>query len=105
MASGGARVVCGSVVGTGAAMDVETVGFRPRSVKLINSANPASMEWNEAMPDDSAFQLYENTKVSSVFIAAKGITPLDDGFTVEGDADTTNHVNVSGETIYWEAHE
>lgn len=105
MASGGTRVKCGSVKGTGAALTVSTPGFQPRRVKLINSANPASLEWNEAMPNDSGFQLTEATKVTAAWLASKGITPTATGFTIGGDADSTNHVNVSGETIYWEAHE
>ena len=105
MASGGTRIACGSFKGTGAAKSIESVGFQPRTVKLVNSANPATMEWNEAMPADSAVQLTEDTKTTTAFLASKGITALSTGFTVGGDADSTNHVNVSGETIYWEAHE
>lgn len=105
MGSGGTRIKCGSFIGTGASLTIEGLGFQPRLVKLINSSNPASLEWNEAMPDDTGYQLTEDTKVTAAFLSTKGITATSDGFTVNGDADSTNHVNVDTETVYYEAHE
>ena len=103
MASGGTRVKCGQFTGTGAAINITTVGFKPRKVKLINSDNPATMEWNEAMADAAALQF--TAVAAAAFLTAEGITPLANGFTVGGDADSTNNVNVDTETVYWEAHE
>lgn len=99
MASGGTRIVCGSFVGTGADMDIESVGFKPRSVKVINRSGLARAEWNEAMPDDSMAKQVTDGTLS--FPTSNGITPLDSGFALGADAD----MNVSGEVCYYEAHE
>lgn len=99
MASGGTRIKCGSFYGTGASLDIEKVGFRPRSVWLINVTDVATLKWNEAMPDDSGYQ--EDAGIAGTWLTSGGITPLDDGFTIGVDGD----VNVEDELIYYEAHE
>ena len=98
MASGGTRMKCGRVTATGLAMDITTVGFRPRRVKCYNITNEATIEWNEAFDDATGYQYDAATPD---YLSANGITPLANGFTLGADGD----VNVDGETVIWEAHE
>jgi hypothetical protein len=98
MASGGTRMKCGTFTGTGAAISITTVGFKPRRVKCFNISDPATIEWNEAFADDAGYQSDAGTET---YLSSAGITPLANGFTLGVDGD----VNVSGETIHWEAHE
>lgn len=99
MASGAAKVIRGSVVGTGSAIDVRTVGFRPRSVKLENVGGNVSARWQHTMADASA--ALEITDGTKSLITADGITPLSDGFTIGADA----NINAATELIHWEAVE
>lgn len=91
----------GSVIGTGSAMDVKTLGFRPRSVKVWNVASGGlcSLEWNAAMPDASGFKVKPHDTAQTAFITTGGITPLASGFTLGADTD----VNVATEKVYIEA--
>lgn len=90
----------GAVIGTGAALPVRTVGYRPRRVTLINENGLAVAEWTDTMPDGS--MLKEITAGTKSFVTGgNGITPLSDGFSLGADAD----MNVSGEKIHWVAHE
>ncbi len=99
MASGSARVVTGSLLGTGASRDVKTVGFRPKKVVVTNitGSSEAQLEWTDAMPDASAVKTA--AAGTRTFITTLGITPLADGFTLGADTD----VNVDTEKVYWEA--
>lgn len=99
MGSSTTKVMRGSVVGTGSAINVQTVGFRPKSVKLINADSDDEGYWHDHMADDSLFKRVKAGTASVVTSA--GITPLADGFTFGADAD----LNVSGETVHWEASE
>lgn len=99
MASSTSRVMRGAVVGTGADLNVRTVGFRPRSVKLINQDSADEMYWHSYMADASAFKRVA-AGTSSV-ITTLGITPLAAGFRLGADTD----LNVDGETVLWEATE
>lgn len=56
MASGGSKVVRGNFLGTGSSLDVRTVGFRPRSVKLLNVSGSVIGEWLEGMADAAALK-------------------------------------------------
>ena len=86
----------GSFVGTGAAIDVREVGFRPRSIKLWNLGGLAAAVWAEGMADASC--LKEVTAGTKSAVTANGITPLSDGFRLGADTD----LNVSGELVYFE---
>lgn len=97
--SGGTRTVCGSFVGTGADLNVRTVGFKPRSVICRNVTGLVTAEWQETMEDDSMVKRV--TAGTMTVPTTNGITPLADGFTVGADAD----LNVSGEIVHWEARE
>jgi hypothetical protein len=99
MASGGTRIKNGSVTGTGAALNVRTVGFRPRKVELINKSSSDKLTWTESMADAAGHK--QVAAGTSSFITSLGITPLSDGFTIGADTD----LNVSGEDVYWTAHE
>lgn len=100
MSSGVNRVVVGSVYGTGADLEVRTVGFRPKYVKVINvSADNAAGEWLDGMADDSAVLTITDGTIS--VITTNGITPLSNGFALGADTD----LNVSGELVRWIAFE
>lgn len=99
MASGGTRLRNGSVVGTGADLDVRSVGFRPSKVELINKDDHDKLTWTDTMPDASGHK--QVAAGTSSFISTLGVTPLSDGFRIGADTD----INVDGETIMWTAHE
>ena len=99
MASGNSRVMTGSVIGTGAALDVRTVGYRPSVVQLINADSDDKLTWTDKMADASG---HKQVKAGgSSFITSNGVTPLSDGFRLGADAD----LNAVGETVHWVAHE
>jgi len=85
----------GTVIGTGAALNVRTVGFRPRRVTLHSVGD--EMFWEEGMADASAYKRVAGG--TGTLATSNGITPLSDGFTIGADAD----VNGSGDVIRWEA--
>ncbi len=89
----------GSVNGTGALINVTTVGFRPRRVRLVNITGLVTAEWNDAMADDSVVKRVTSGTMTAP--TSNGIIPLANGFSIGTDAD----VNASGELIHWEAHE
>jgi hypothetical protein len=99
MASGMSKVVRGSFLGTGAAINIRSVGFRPRSVHIWNLSGLATGVWLEGMADASAFK--EVTAGTKSLVTSDGITPLSDGFTLGADTD----LNVSGELVRFEAIE
>ena len=99
MASGAARVIYGASLGTGADLDVRTVGFRPRSVRIINVDSADELEWVEGMAD--AAGLKRVTAGTGSVLTTLGVTPLSDGFRLGADTD----LNVDGETIRWVATE
>lgn len=95
MASPSHNIVVGSVNGTGAAIDVDTVGFRPRAVKLFNSDGDEAW-WQKDMADASMLKRIDSTGVASV-PTSNGITPRAGGFRIGADAD----LNQSGKRIYY----
>lgn len=101
MSSGVNRVVVGAVQGTGSAITVDQIGFRPKLVRVVNAGATglSRLEWFEGMADAAAIKTITNGTISA--IAVDGITPLATGFTLGGDA----NVNISGEVAYYEAHE
>ena len=99
MSSGVTRMVTGSFVGTGSAVDVKTVGFRPRRVELFNVTGLAVAHWTDAMADASMVK--QVTAGTMTFPTSNGVTPLANGFRLGADGD----MNVAAETVHWVAHE
>lgn len=99
MASGVNRVMTGAYTGTGSALSVRTVGFRPKKVELFNVTAPASAVWTKDMADAAMFKRV--TAGTGSFVTTGGVTPLSDGFQVGTDAD----LNTAAELVYWVAHE
>lgn len=97
MASGAKRVVHGTFRGTGAQLDVRTVGFRPTRVSLLNVTGLVLGWWQEEMADASVVKQITAGTIS--FPTANGVTPLSDGFRLGADAD----LNVAAEVVHWEA--
>lgn len=93
----------GSVTGTGAALDVTKLGFRPRYVKIWNVASGGlcSLEWIDKMPDAYGFKELNHDTAQRSYLTSNGITPLSNGFTIGADTD----LNVDGEQIYFIAHD
>ena len=99
MSSGVARMMTGAVIGTGANLDVRTVGFRPRKVELINETGLATAVWTDSMADAEMFKAITAGTISKQ--ATLGITPLSDGFRIGADTD----LNVADEKVHWVACE
>lgn len=101
MASGVNRVVVGAVIATGAAMNIDTVGFRPKLVRVVNvgATGLSRLEWFAGMADDSAVKAITNGTISVV--VADAITPRANGFKLGADA----NVNIITEKCFYEAHE
>lgn len=95
--SGGTRVHHGSFIGTGADLEIKTVGFRPKRVEIINQTGLVTAVWTETMADDSMAKRV--TAGDMTFVTTNGITPLSAGFAIGADAD----VNVADERCHWSA--
>lgn len=90
----------GAANGTGAILDVKTVGFRPRRVELVNATGLVTAVWLDSMTEGRGFKRITAGTMSQM-AAGEGITPLSNGFRIGVDAD----LNVDGEVIHWVAHE
>jgi hypothetical protein len=99
MSSGVNRNMSGAFTGTGAAINVRTVGFRPKRVEIVNRGGVCFAVWFAPMPDASAMKTV--TAGTTSFVTSGGITPLSNGFTLGADTD----LNVDGELFYWHASE
>ena len=99
--SGGTRIKTGAYTGTGSALNVTTVGFRPKKVELLNATGLVTAFWTDSMADASAHKIINHDTAQNVVITSAGITPLANGFTVGTDAD----LNTAAETVHWIAHE
>ena len=82
--------------GTGAAIAITDVGFKPSYVKVINVASGGlcTLEHVNTMAAASGFKGI--TAGTKTFITSNGITLRDNGFTIGADAD----VNVNGEALH-----
>ena len=98
MSSGTQLSKNGAVTGTGANLDVRTVGFRPRRVEIVNATGLVTAVWTDSMADATGIKRVTDGTMSAM---TAGITPLSDGFRVGTDAD----LNASGEVMHWVAHE
>lgn len=101
MSSGVDRVVQGAFYGTGADLNMDKVGFKPKLVRVVNvaSGGKCRLEWFKGMADDSAIKTGSDGTIS--VITSNGITPRNNGFAFGADTD----LNVSGELCHYEAHE
>ena len=90
----------GAVTGTGANLDVRTVGFRPRRVQLLNLGGLVTADWTDSMTEGRGLKRVTAGDMTQI-AAGAGVTPLSDGFRIGTDAD----LNVAGEVIHWVAHE
>jgi hypothetical protein len=90
----------GAVTGTGANLDVTTVGFKPRRVELVNEGGLVTAEWTDSMTEGRGFKRVTAGDMTQIG-AGLGITPLSNGFRIGADTD----VNVASEKIHWTAHE
>lgn len=100
MSSGTQIIKNGAVNGTGANLDVKTVGFRPRRVELVNEGGLVKAVWTDTMTEGRGFKQITAGTLSQIG-AGLGITPLSNGFRIGADTD----VNVDGEKIHWIAQE
>jgi len=98
MSSGVQITKNGAVTGTGANLDVRTVGFRPRRVELYNVTGLVSAVWTDSMADAAGLK---RVTAGDATVMTAGVTPLSDGFRIGTDAD----VNAVGEVVHWVAHE
>ena len=90
----GNREVRGAYTGTGSAISVRTVGFRPSKVVLKSAAGDEAT-WTDSMADAA---MHKRVAAGTGSLATSGgITPLADGFSIGTDSD----LNASGEVVYW----
>jgi hypothetical protein len=89
----------GAVVGTGSAIDIKTICWRPKLVKLYNVTGLCTAIWTESMADGSMMK--EVTAGTKSFVTADGITPLSDGFRLGADTD----LNVANEVVHYIAEQ
>lgn len=101
MGSGVNRVDKGAFTGTGASLNIDKVGFRPKLVRIVNvaSGGKVRIEWIRGMADAAGVKTAVDGTIS--VLTSLGITPRANGFTFGADTD----LNVSGELCYYEAHE
>lgn len=99
MSSGVQRTITGSATGTGASLDIDTIGFLPRSVTVWNQSGLATIHWQDTMADASGYKAI--TAGTHTFITTLGITPRPKGFRFGADTD----LNVAGEIFHYEARE
>jgi len=92
MASGAQQRFKGSFVGAAADIDVATVPFRPRTIKLWADSGAAIEHGYKS--DEMAGDAYLSTTTGT----DAGVTINDDGFTVANGAD----INVAAATVYFE---
>ena len=97
MGSGVKRKVTGAFYGTGAQLDVLTVGFRPTIVHLFNVDGADEGYWNDKLADG---EVMKRKGVDGVMtkVTTNGVTPLANGFRLGADTD----LNVDGEKVIYE---
>lgn len=100
----------GTVVGTGALLNVSLVEFTPRKVELRNVTSGDVMTWVDTMGHGAGFKRV--AAGTGALVTSGGVTPilqdvLSDGqspgrgFSIGTDSD----LNVAAEVIHWEAWE
>lgn len=96
--AGKALYASGSVLGTGAALEVvaDKIGFRPKVVRITNLTQLATAVWYEGMADASAFLAV--TVGTKSLITSAGITQRATGFSIG----TNANLNTAGDIIHYE---
>lgn len=95
MASGGTLPVrTGAYDGTGAALELYGVGFRPKYVKFVNQTTGAVAEWSDTMPDAAVVTHDSGTDAVDT---AQGVTPADTGFSLG----TNAVINNAGDRVHY----
>lgn len=99
MSSVTTRTLVGSVIGTGAELEVKPSGGGgdPIRVELFNSDGLATADWTCSMGNTGAMVKRITDGTMSLVTGATAITPVFGGFTLGADAD----LNVAGEKIHW----
>lgn len=95
------KVMTGAYVGSGAQLDVTSIGFKPAAVELVNKDGLVRAVFTQEMPAGTGFKQINHDSAQNVWITANGVTMLANGFRVGTDAD----LNTAGETVYWVAYE
>ena len=90
----GTSTVTGVVVGTGSAINVDKVGFRPTRVEMHNISDAVKAVWQDTMPDAAMEKTVAGT---DSYVTSDGITPRAAGFTLGADSD----LNASGEEVHF----
>ena len=92
----GTSTVTGVVVGTGSAINVDKVGFRPTRVELHNISDVVNAAWQDTMPDAAMVKTVAGT---DSYVTSDGITPRAAGFTLGADSD----LNAAAEVVHYTA--
>jgi len=100
MSSGVQISKTGVYKGTGAAMDVRSVGFRPRRVELFAETRLVNALWTDTMTEGRGLKRVTGGTMSLIVVGG-GVTPLSDGFRIGTDAD----LNALDGVVHWIAHE
>lgn len=101
MGSGAKSPAVGSFYGASAAKNIDTVGFRPRLVRVVNVASGGlcRIEWFKDMADAAGVKTAIAGDIT--VLTTLGITPRPGGFVFGADTD----LNVTGELCHYEAYE
>ena len=102
MASGAKSPAVGSFYGTsGTPKNIDTVGFRPRLVRVVNvnASGLCRIEWFDGMADAAGVKTSVDGDIT--VLTTLGITPRANGFTFGADTD----LNVDDELCHYEAYE
>lgn len=71
----------GTYIGDGTGFAIETPGFRPKTVAIMNMSTASIIVHTDKMADDTGYSVV----AASAIVAAGGVTLNDDGFSVGND--------------------
>ena len=98
MSSGISRTVQGSFVGTGLALAIAKVGFKPRALLFFNEDDPVFGLHIQGMADASAAKQKGS---ATTYVTSNGVMLTNTGFSIGADTD----LNVDGERTWFVAWE
>lgn len=105
MASGDTKKSSNCATGTqtmsGSAVTL-VCGFKPKVVRVLNTTNKSTGQWNDLMPDAAVFKTIDSGVGTTdiTYATTNGITPTFNGFTIGTDASMNNNNDV----VFWEAY-
>jgi hypothetical protein len=73
--SSGLRLVTGQVVATNAIINILTVGFMPKKIRVYNLTNAIQVEWFDALPVGTNLKSIADGAQSTI---TSGVEPLND---------------------------